>query len=397
MIVNTLIFVLSFVVVLSLIVFIHELGHYGVGKFFNTRVDRFSVGFGKPIFKRTLSSGEEWVVGRWPLGGYVMFTGDRNARSQNEKDAVEALSRSPDAPYLFQFKPLYQRALIVAAGPIANFLLAIVLFAGLAGFWGDNITRTRVAEVMSGSAAEAAGIQVEDSIIRIDDREISRMGDVQSYVAIRAGEPMELLVERAGREVTIPITPRRVVREDGIGGQAALGTLGVLMTEELVEHVDYGPLQSLARGTERLGETISMTGTYVGRIFLGKEDGKALGGVLRIFAMTGKVAVDSSAAEVRVSEERTVTRTAGQRTQSLLFSMMTLMAVLSVGLGLANLVPIPALDGGHLLYYAYEAVAGRPLSLEAQAMGYRLGVVLLIGIFVYLTFNDIGYIRSLTS
>ena len=390
MIVNALIVVASFLLVLSLLVFIHELGHYGVGKLFGTKVERFSIGFGKPIARLTTKSGEEWLVSRWPLGGYVKFAGDRDVASRSAAD-TDALREEygSDAEALFEFKPLWQRTLIVAAGPAANFVLAILIFFGLTWALGEIRVDPVIVEVTEGGAAQSAGFEVGDRILTIDGREMADTEDARTYIALRADESLRFTVERDGRTVALDATPERKDRVDAIGGAAQLGTLGVrLGGAENVSYVDFTAGQSLARSFERFGQTVAMTGTYVGRIFQGKEDGKALGGVLRIAAVTGKVAVDTSQAEAVPF---------GQRMRAMTMSLLGLMALLSIGLGLANLLPIPALDGGHLLFYGYEALAGKPLSQEAHAFGYRLGAAMLIGAFVFLTFNDVGYIRSLFS
>ena len=389
MIVNAIIVVLSFALVLGILVYIHEMGHYGVAKLFGTKIERFSIGFGKPIAGWVNKAGEEWTVGRIPLGGYVKFAGDENASSVSTRDRTSLRAEYGEAAdQLFQFKPLWQRTLIVAAGPFANFVLAVLLFAVLAWSFGETRFQPRIESVASDSAASEAGFLAGDLIRSINGRAIEDAADVQAYVALRAEETLDVIVERAGREVALKVTPRRVLREDAIGGDAEMGTLGVVLGggSDAITRQDYSLMQAIPYGFARVGEVTSMTGTYVKRIFTGQEDGKAMGGVLRIAAVTGKVAVDTSRAEQVPF---------AQRAKALTFSMLSLMALLSVGLGLANLLPIPALDGGHLLYYGYEAIAGRPLSVEAQAMGYRLGALVLVLAFVYLTVNDVGYIRSL--
>ena len=394
MILNTLIVVLSFLVVLGVIVFIHEMGHYGMAKLFGTRIERFSVGFGKPLVEWRTESGEAWSIARIPLGGYVKFAGDSSAASSVDVEALDAAASEHGAESLYQNKPVGQRALIAAAGPAANFVLAILIFAGLAWGMGELHLRPVIQDVSEGGAAEAAGFQPGDLITHLDGRAIARVSDVQSYVALRSGETIRADVERGGRAVELSVVPRKIVREDAIGGEAALGTIGVTLGGEgSLVATEYGPLESLAVGTARVGESIAMTGTYVARIFTGKEDGKQLGGVLRIAAITGKVAVDAKDAGGATVEQVSV----GRRAAGTALSLLTLMAMLSVGLGIANLLPIPTLDGGHLVFYAYEALAGRPLSVEAQNLGYRLGFAVLIGLFVILTFNDVGYIRSLLS
>jgi len=394
MIVNALIVVASFLVVLGLIVFIHELGHYSVAKFFGTKIERFSVGFGKPIKEWRTKSGEAWSIARIPLGGYVKFAGDSSAASSVNEVALDKAAREHGASALYQNKPVGQRALIAAAGPAANFILAILIFAGLAWGRGDTYLQPVIMDVLADSAAEAAGIEAGDRVLRLDGREISRVSELQSYIALRSGETIAVDVDRGGRDVSMTVVPRKIVREDAIGGASALGTIGVNLggADNLVSQ-SYGPFEALGVGTQRVGESIAMTGTYVKRIFTGKEDGKQLGGVLRIAAITGKVAVDSKNAGGATVEQISI----GRRVVGTTLSLLTLMAMLSIGLGIANLLPIPTLDGGHLVFYAYEALAGRPMSIEAQNIGYRLGLAVLVGLFVILTFNDVGYIRSLLS
>ena len=392
MIVNALIVVLSFVLVLSFIVFIHELGHYGMAKLFGTRVERFSVGFGKPLARWSAKSGEEWVVGRWPLGGYVKFLGDSSVASAPDADALARVDAPAES--LFQNKPVGQRSLIALAGPLANFVLAVVIFAGLAFFIGERNLRPVVTEVMPESAAAVAGLEPGDTIVSFDGRAVDTASDVQSYIALRSGERIAMVVERGGGEVALDITPRKIAREDAIGGTSEMGTIGVRMGgSESVVTTTYGPLESVGVGVRRVGEALAMTGTYAKRILLGKEDGSQFGGVLRIAAVTGKVAVDGANAGAGAPEPVPL----GTRIGYTILSLLQLAAMLSVGLGIANLLPIPMLDGGHLAFYGYEAVAGRPMSIEAQNFAYRFGVLVLACLFIYLTFNDVGYIRSLLS
>ena len=393
MVVNALVVLFSFLLILSVVVTLHELGHYGVAKLFGTRIERFSVGFGKPVFERTLRNGEKWSIGRWPLGGFVQFAGDAGMASQADHDAVARLqAEGVDTSDLFAEKPLWQRTLIVLAGPVMNFVLAAVVFAALA--WGVGETRILpvVQEVAEGSAAQQAGLMPGDRMLSIDGRAMDTVPDVQAYVGLRAEEPMVIRVERAGETLDIPATPRRVLRQDAIGGQSELGTLGVsLGGPNSVESIEYGPVSAVVRGIDRVAENIALTGVYAKRILLGKEDGKALGGVVRIAAVTGKVAVDAKDG-YGVPE-----LSFGDRARAMALSLLSLMAAISVGLGIANLLPIPMLDGGHLLFYGYEAVARKPLSAEAQGIAYRFGMVVLIGLFVFLTFNDVGYVQSLLS
>ena len=389
--VNTLIFLLSFALVLAAVVTFHELGHYGVAKLFGTKVDRFSIGFGKPIARFTRRSGEEWVVGSLPLGGYVKFAGDSSAASVPDHEKLNALRDSlpaDEASRLFQFKPVWQRILIVLAGPVANFVLAVLILAGLAWMLGVRDFAPVISEVVPDGAAAEAGFAPGDRIVSLDGREVDDVSDIINYVSLRSDTPIRATVERDSRQRDIVVTPERTTIEDVVGGRADVGRVGIMFRQP----ADFtprrvGPVEALAIGTGQVGDTIGATGTYIRRIFTGAEDGKAMGGVLRIAAITGKAGVDASAREVPMSE----------RVRGTVLTLVSLMATLSIGLGIANLLPIPMLDGGHLLFYSYEAVAGRPVSERAQDVGVRIGLAVLLGLFVVLTVNDVGYIRSLFS
>ena len=391
MLVNTLIFLLSFALVLGVVVTFHELGHYGVAKLFGTKVDRFSVGFGRPIARFTRKSGEEWVIGNLPLGGYVKFAGDSSAASVPDHDRLNALRDSvppEEVTRLFQFKPVWQRILIVLAGPFANFVLAVIILAGLAWTLGVRDFAPVISEVIPDSAAAEAGFQAGDRIVSLDGREVDDVSEIINYVSLRSGTPIRALVERDSRLRDITVTPERTAIDDVVGGRAEVGRVGIqfrLPEDVLPRRV--GPVEAVGIGAEQVGDTVAATGTYVKRIFTGAEDGKALGGVLRIAAITGKAGVDASAREVPMLD----------RVRGTVLTLISLAATLSIGLGIANLLPIPMLDGGHLLFYSYEAVAGRPVSERAQDVGVRIGLAVLLGLFVVLTVNDVGYIRSLFS
>ncbi len=387
---NTPIFLISFLVVLGALVFFHELGHYGVAKMFKTDIERFSIGFGKPIAQWTRKSGEIWSIGRIPLGGYVKFRGDAGGASNPDhtelaklKDDLEAQGKTTSN--CFHFKPLYQRVLIVLAGPMANFLLAVIITAGLALAYGTISYKSVVTGVVPDSPAASAGFEAGDHILKMNGQDVSQYQQLVGYVAVRSGVPIETVIDRNGEIVTTTVTPARKERKDFIGGRNSVGTIGVQLSNSSVERVDHNLISAVGVGASDLVLTVKTTGTYIGRIFTGKEDGKALGGVARIATMTGKTAVDIAQQEISVKE----------RARNMIYALLSLGAALSIGLGVANLMPIPALDGGHLLYYGYEALAGRPLSEQKQEFGFRIGFAVLLGLFIVLTFNDIGYIRSL--
>jgi len=388
--INTPIFLLSFFIVLGALVFFHELGHYGVAKMFGTDIERFSVGFGKPIAQWTRKSGEIWSIGRIPLGGYVKFRGDAGGASNPDREELAKLKGDLEAggnsvSNCFHFKPLYQRVLIVLAGPMANFLLAVVITAGLALAYGTTSFKSVVAEVIPGAPAAQAGVKAGDHFQSMNGDSVREYQQLVGYVAVRSGVPIETVIDRNGEIVTTTITPERSERKDFIGGKNNIGTIGVKLSSDSRERVDHNLISAIGHGTTDLVSTVKTTATYIGRIFTGQEDGKALGGVARIATMTGKTAVDIAGQELTIKE----------RLRNMVYALLSLGAALSIGLGVANLMPIPALDGGHLLYYGYEAIAGRPLSEQKQEFGFKIGFAVLLGLFIVLTFNDIGYIRSL--
>ncbi len=392
---NSFLFASSFIIVLSVLVFIHEMGHYSVARFFNVAIDRFSVGFGKPILKRVDKKGTEWVVSRIPFGGFVKFSGDMGMASNPDHAQLAALKAESAASgedsnldHFFHFKPLWQRALVVLAGPMANFILAVVIFAVIVMTFGTRDIRSVVTSVSPGGAAEAAGVLPGDQFVTMDGKDVSLFKNLSPYVSLRSDSEIDAVVIRDGQNVSLTLEPKRTEQEDFIGGKNKTGTIGVeIGGEGAIVQKRYGPVQAVSYGFGEVGRTISSTGAYIGRIFVGKEDGSALGGPLRIATMTGKTAVDVSKLDISVFD----------RVKAAFFTLLQLGAYLSIGLGVANLMPIPVLDGGHLLFYGYEALAGRPLSQEKQEMGFRVGFALLLTLFVFLTFNDVGYIRSFFS
>ena len=389
------IFLSSFLIVLSFLVFFHELGHYSVGRFFGIAVDRFSIGFGKPIAKWKAKSGTEWMIARIPLGGYVKFAGDASGASNPDAEALATMKEKaereggPGVENIFHFRPVWQRALVVLAGPMANFLLAVLIFAGIGFTYGSYDRASLVGAVQEGSPAQQAGIQEGDKILTMDGRDASTFTKLSRYVVLRSDTEIDTQIERDGEVISLKVAPQRIEDRDFVGGKSSSGKIGVLINAQEADliHLEYGPLESLGFGVSKVGETLAMTGTYVGRIFQGKEDGKQLGSVVKIAAITGKSAVDAANAD----------KPFGERMQDLFLRMVQLAAAISIGLGVANLMPIPVLDGGHLVYYAYEAVAGRPLSQKKQEYGFRIGFAVLLTLFVILTINDIGYVSSFFS
>jgi regulator of sigma E protease len=388
-ILSILLAVIVFFTVISVLIFFHELGHYSIARMFGIKVDRFSIGFGRPIWKRTAKSGTTWAISKIPLGGYVKFAGDAGAASNPDAEALDKIrSEQGDVSGIFHFRPIWQRALVVLAGPVANFILAAILFA-IAVLWvGTRHPEALIGDVEPGSAAAAAGIETGDRVIAMDGRDIREWFEMSQHIQLRGDTPIETVIERRGTPVALTVTPRMIEGEDFIGGRMTRGQFGVRLSPDAeFETRRYNPVSALVFGTKQVGTTLSATGNYIGRIFTGKEDGKQLGSILRIGAMTGKVTVDVVKNDVSARE----------RLRNLGFVLLNLGAGISVALGFANLLPIPMLDGGHLVFYGYEAVAGKPLSQKKQEIGFRFGMAILLGLFVVLTINDIGYIGSLLS
>lgn len=358
---------IPFLFVLSIIVFFHELGHFLVARWCGVRVLVFSVGFGSEIFGFTDRHGTRWKFSVIPLGGYVKFFGDENAASVPDQDAVAGMNESQRRQSFFH-KTVGQRTAIVAAGPIANFILAVVIFAAIFAIYGKQISTPRVDAVQENSAAAAAGFQPGDVIVAIDGRPIESFSDMQRIVAVSAGRVLRVEVERGGTLLTLNAEP--AIREvtDNFGNVSRIGVLGITRSMEPgdVRTEPVGPVRAVAMGAEQTWFVIEQTMTYLYRVVAGREAADQLGGPIRIAQVSGQMASLG------------------------LMPILHLAAVLSVSIGLLNLFPIPLLDGGHLLFYAIEAIRGRPLSERAQEVGFRIGLALVVMLMVFATYNDIS-------
>ena len=385
-------YILPFLAVLTLVVTVHELGHFWAARACGVAVDRFSIGFGKAILSWTDRKGVEWTVGWLPLGGYVRFAEDESASTsipdRNTLEMLRADIRRREGPgaerRYFHFKPVWQRAFIVAAGPLANFLLAIVLFSGLVAARGEMVLPPRIDAVAWFSPAEQAGFRKGDTIIEADGKKIDNFADIFEIVMFNAAVPLDFVVERDGREVRIRATPQRVERTDPTGVSQKMGYLG-LQPPPFSEATrrGFGPLEAVGNGAERTWDVVATTGKYLGRLVMGRESPEQLSGPLRIAHASGSVA--SAGADTGVSF--------GQKAVGVATNLIFLAGILSVGIGLMNLLPVPVLDGGHLVFYAYEAAARRPVGAGVQAASYRVGLVLLLGLMVFATWNDLNQLR----
>lgn len=360
---------LPFVFVLTIVVFIHELGHYWVGRLCGIGAKVFSVGLGPELFGITDKRGTRWRFSLIPLGGYVKFTGDMNAASANVDDGEGTAKLSPEEQaQAFQNKSVWRRAATVAAGPIANFILAIAIFSTVLAVYGRVIADPVVAEVRANSAAEQAGLMPGDIFVSLDGQTVAKFSDVQRYVSPRAEIPIQMIVSRDGKEVELIVTPERLETEDQFGNKLEQGVIGVVNNADVGNYrtEKYSVGQAIVQGVKETGYVITRTGGYLADVITGREKADQIGGPIRVAQVSGQVA------------------TLG------IIALLNLTAILSVSIGLLNLLPVPILDGGHLLFYAFEAVRGKPLSPGAQEIGYRIGFALILSLMVFATWNDVS-------
>ncbi len=360
-------YIVPFLFVLTIVVFFHELGHFYAARRCGVRVEVFSVGFGRAITSWHDKHGTEWKIGWLPLGGYVKFFGDENEASAPDAKKLRDLDEGARDDTMF-FKPLWQRAIVVVAGPVANFILAIIIFASLYTLLGQRITDPVIGTVVENSAAERAGLKTGDLITAIDGDEVTTFSQVRRLVTVSAGVPLDFLVERGDVDLMLTITPDRVLEVDRFGNEYHVGRLGVSVNadENNIRHERYNPVTALWMGVEESYFIIEQTLVVLGRIIMGRESAESLGGPIRIAQLSGQTATLGFVA------------------------LINLTAVLSVSIGLINLFPIPMLDGGHLAFYAYEAVFGKPMSERAQEIGMRIGLSMVIMLFLFVTWNDLA-------
>lgn len=364
-------YVIPFVFVLSLVVFFHELGHFLVARWCGVRIMVFSIGFGPEIVGFDDRYGTRWKISAIPLGGFVKFFGDDNAASVPDTARIAAMDAQERAQS-FAFQPVYKRAAIVVAGPLANFVLAIVIFAGVFMLYGKQTMSARVDSVLPDSAAAAAGFKPGDLVVAIDGRPIDNFAEMQRLVSTSAGETLTITVDRDGVQQVLKATPALKEVKDNFGNVQRIGVLGIsrsMAPEDLKLH-PVSPPRAIWMSVQETWSVIDRTLGYIGGVIVGREAANQLGGPIRIAQMSGQVASFG------------------------FVPLIQLAAVLSVSIGLLNLFPIPLLDGGHLLFYAIEALRGRPLSERAQEVGFRIGLAIVLMLMIFATFNDIVHLTT---
>lgn len=365
-------YLVPFLFVLTIVVFVHELGHFLVGRWCGVDVTTFSIGFGRELFGFTDRHGTRWRFALIPLGGYVKFSGDADASSATDHESMAGMTRE-QRERSFPAQSVAERSAIVAAGPIANFLLAIAIFAGTAFIFGKPVLAPRVDQVVATGAAARAGLQGGDLILQIDGRPVASFGDMQRIISVRPEEPLAVTFERGGETRQVTVTPDLVETATALGKQR-LGIIGVQASSRpqdwSTQH--YGVVGSLKLGVSETWFVVERTYDYIAKLVRGKESTDQLSGPIRIAQVSGVVASNGG-----------------------LLALINLAAILSVSIGLMNLLPVPMLDGGHLMFYAVEAVRGKPLSERAQELGFRMGLGLVLMLMLFVTWNDIVHVRSL--
>ena len=364
-------YVVPFLFVLTIVVFFHELGHFLMARWCGIKVLVFSIGFGPEIAGFNDRYGTRWKISAVPLGGYVKFFGDENAASVPDQAAAVVMTEA-EKKDSFIFQPVGARAAVVAAGPIANFLLAIGIFAGIFMTVGKQTTSARVDAVQSGSAAEAAGFKPSDLVLTINGEKIESFSDMQRIVSISAGALLAIEVERGDTQVTLRAIPQLKEVKDNFGNVHRLGVLGISrsMAPGDIKTEKVAPLRAIVMGAQETWFVVDRTLSYITGVFTGREAADQLGGPIRIAQVSGQVATAGFA------------------------PLIHLTAVLSISIGLLNLFPIPLLDGGHLLFYAIETIRGRPLSERAQELGFRIGLAIVLMLMIFATFNDILHLAT---
>ena len=360
-------YIIPFLILIMIVVFIHEYGHYYFAKRYGVGVTDFSIGFGREIFGWNDKSGTRWKVCWIPLGGYVKFFGDRNVFSQTEQQEIINKYSEDDRQKLFILKPLYQRSLIVAAGPLANFFLAILIFTMINMFVGKDMTPAIIDEVQKDSPAFVAGMKKNDKIIYIDKKKVESILEVSTFINISTSETIEFVVLRNDQEISLLVKPNLVDGKDSLGNSVKKRMIGIKLSPFNNEYKKQplGPTKAIYYSVKEVWFVTTTSLNYLGKMITGSADSSQLGGPIRIAKITGQVAEYG------------------------IIPFLSIMAYISISLGLINLFPIPMLDGGHLMFYLIEKILGRPLSQKVQEGFFRIGLFLLFSLMFFVTFNDL--------
>ena len=360
-------FIIPFIILLTVVVFIHEYGHFYFAKRYGVGVTDFSIGFGKEIFGFNDKSGTRWKFCLIPLGGYVKFFGDRNVFSQAEQEELLKKYSKEDQDRLFVTKPLYQRSLVVAAGPLANFVLAILIFSFIYMFVGKDFTPAQIQEVQKDSPAHSSGIKNGDIILSINNKKVSSIMDVSTYINTSTKEIIDVKVLRNNDEIVLKVKSKVVKSEDSLGNKVNKKIIGIKISplNNEFNRERLGPASALFYAVKETWFVTRASLDFIISMFKGKGDTTQLGGPIKIAKITGQVA------------------------QHGIIAFLSIMAYISISLGFINLFPIPMLDGGHLMFYAFEKILGRPLTQRTQEGFFRIGLFLLISLMFFTTFNDL--------
>ena len=359
--------IIPFIALILVVVFIHEYGHYYFAKKYGVGVSDFSIGFGKEIFGWNDKSGTRWKICCIPLGGYVKFFGDRNVFSQADQEKIIKQYSIEDQKKLFVLKPLYQRALIVVAGPLANFLLAIVIFFSIYTFVGKDFTPAAINEVQKDSPAMTAGLKKDDIIVSIDGNKVKSIMEVSKFIMMSTDEFIDFTVRRSNQNLILKVKPNIVANEDNLGNKINKRMVGIKLGayNNEINHVRLGPAKAIYYAISEVYYVSTSSLKYLGSMLTGSGDSSQLGGPIRIAKITGQVAEFG------------------------FLPFLSIMAYISISLGLINLFPIPLLDGGHLMFYGFEKILGHPLSQKVQEGFFRIGMFLLLSLMFFTTFNDL--------
>jgi len=360
-------FIIPFIILLTVVVFVHEYGHYYFAKRCGVGVTDFSIGFGKELFGFNDKSGTRWKFCIIPLGGYVKFFGDRNVFSQAEQKELLKQYKKEDQDKLFVTKSLYQRSLVVVAGPLANFVLAILIFSFIYMFAGKDFTPAQIQEVQKDGPAYSSGIKSGDVILSINNKKVSSILNVSTYINTSTTENIDIKVLRNSDEIILKVKPKIIKSKDSLGNEVNKKIIGIKISPPNNEfnRVRLGPATALFYAVKETWFVTKASLDFVVSMFKGKGDTTQLGGPIKIAKITGQVA------------------------QHGLIAFLSVMAYISISLGFINLFPIPMLDGGHLMFYAFEKILGRPLTQKTQEGFFRIGLFLLISLMFFTTFNDL--------